>query len=159
MDEENLDQNLETDNVGVSAPEEVPPQQADDAVQENQNAPAESSNVVNDVVMPQEQPQAEIEKPAQIYQQQAGVSIVLPDKKSLMARLFVKWKEKMFDRKEQRLEKIMFEVKKNKKITNTEVCKLLRISQATATRYTEELLKQGKLKQAGAGRSAYYEIK
>ena len=45
------------------------------------------------------------------------------------------------------------------KITNDEVQKLLGVSDATATRYLDELEKQGKVKQVGEkGRFVYYEL-
>lgn len=49
---------------------------------------------------------------------------------------------------------------KEAKITNNDVEKLLGVSDATATRYLDELEKQGKVKQVGkTGRSVYYQLK
>ena len=44
------------------------------------------------------------------------------------------------------------------KITNSEIEKLLQVSDATATRYLDELEKEGRIRQIGrAGRSTHYE--
>ncbi len=49
---------------------------------------------------------------------------------------------------------------KEAKITNNDVEKLLGVSDATATRYLDELEKQGKVRQVGkTGRSVYYQLK
>ena len=46
----------------------------------------------------------------------------------------------------------------NSKFTNTDVENLLKVSDATATRYLDELEKEGKIKQVGkTGKYVYYE--
>ena len=46
------------------------------------------------------------------------------------------------------------------KITNNDIEKLLNVSDATATRYLEELEKENKIEQIGkTGRSVYYQLK
>lgn len=53
--------------------------------------------------------------------------------------------------------KIMLVLKKQNKISNHDVVKLLEISSATAVRYFDELEKEGKLKQIGkTGQKVFY---
>ncbi len=60
---------------------------------------------------------------------------------------------------EERKKKILELLKEKDKITNDEAQKLLGVSDATATRYLDELEKEGKIKQVGKeGRFVYYEF-
>ncbi len=59
--------------------------------------------------------------------------------------------------KQKRLDKIMSRLSEKGKITNDEVEKLLRVSDATATRYLDALEKEGRVRQEGkTGRSVVY---
>ena len=61
---------------------------------------------------------------------------------------------------EEKKGKILELLKEKNKITNNDVEKLLGVSDATATRYLDELEKQGKIKQIGkTGRAVYYQLK
>lgn len=66
-------------------------------------------------------------------------------------------REKIQFRKKARQEKIMALAAKKRSITNDDVEKLLRVSDATATRYLAELVRQGRLKPSGVRGSAKYE--
>ena len=71
--------------------------------------------------------------------------------------LLAKAREMIQFRKRKKLEKIMGMFLKQKTITNDEVEKLLHVSDATATRYLEQLEKEGKIKQEGrTGKSVSY---
>ncbi len=62
------------------------------------------------------------------------------------------------DEKQQRKSKILELLENKGKITNDDVQKLLGASDATATRYLDELEKEGKIKQVGkTGGYVYYE--
>lgn len=63
------------------------------------------------------------------------------------------------ERKEQRKQIILKEIEKKRRITNNEVEKLLGVSDATATRYLDELEAKGKIKQIGVKKGAYYTLK
>ncbi len=63
--------------------------------------------------------------------------------------LLAKAREAIQFRKRRKLEKIMGMFLKQASITNDEVEKLLHVSDATATRYLEQLEKEGKVKQNG----------
>lgn len=57
--------------------------------------------------------------------------------------------ERISGKKAKRLTKIMAEVERRGTMTNDQVEKLLHVSDATATRYLSELVKQGRLEQTG----------
>jgi len=59
-------------------------------------------------------------------------------------------------RTRKRLDKILAEFDKKKTLTNDDVEKLLHVSDATATRYLYELVKEGKIKRTGKTKSAAY---
>ncbi|MEE8131868.1 MAG: winged helix-turn-helix domain-containing protein [Candidatus Paceibacterota bacterium] len=58
--------------------------------------------------------------------------------------------------KEEAKLKIMNIIERNGRITNDEVEKLVDVSDATATRYLDELEQEGKVSQKGEGRGVYY---
>ncbi len=62
--------------------------------------------------------------------------------------------------KQENKEKILQELQNKQKITNNDIEKLLNVSDATATRYLNELEKENKIEQIGkTGRSVYYQLK
>lgn len=76
-----------------------------------------------------------------------------PSPKSFLAKAL----ESIQFRKKAKLEKIMKLANEKKSITNDQVQKLLRISDATATRYLSELVRQNKLKRTGITTNIRYE--
>lgn len=76
-----------------------------------------------------------------------------PSSKSFLAKAL----ESIQFRKKAKLEKIMKLANEKKSITNDQVQKLLRISDATTTRYLSELVKQNKLKRIGTTTNIRYE--
>jgi len=72
-------------------------------------------------------------------------------------RLLAKAKEKIQFRKQAKLEKIMVFAKAQGGVTNDQAQKLLRVSDATASRYLAQLVKSGRLRLVKAvGRGARY---
>lgn len=71
--------------------------------------------------------------------------------------LLAKAKAVLFSRKQKKLEKILKLAVGKRKIANDDVQKLLRISDATATRYLSQLVKEGKIKRSGLPNNAFYE--
>ena len=62
------------------------------------------------------------------------------------------------NRKRKKLDRIMNMFLSQTKITNDEVEKLFHVSDSTATRYLDELQKQGKIRQLGiTGKAVFYE--
>lgn len=62
--------------------------------------------------------------------------------------------------KEENIKRLKGHISNKKKITNNEVERFLGVSDATATRYLEELEREGSLEQIGReGRNVYYKVK
>ncbi|OGG13325.1 hypothetical protein A2773_00820 [Candidatus Gottesmanbacteria bacterium RIFCSPHIGHO2_01_FULL_39_10] len=64
--------------------------------------------------------------------------------------------QKRLDKRQKNLDKIMLFIKETRSITNTDVQRLCRVSQSTATNYLTELEKKGLLKQQGIRGGAKY---
>ena len=76
---------------------------------------------------------------------------------NVIQRLLAKAKEKIQFRKQAKLEKIMVFAKAQGGVTNDQAQKLLRVSDATASRYLAQLTKSGRLRLVKAvGRGARY---
>jgi len=76
----------------------------------------------------------------------------------LLRQLWQKALEKIRERKSKRLEKILQLAKEKGEITNDDVEKLLHVSDRAASRYLNELVKQGKLKRIGSPSHAKYQL-
>lgn len=72
--------------------------------------------------------------------------------------LLAKARVVLVGRKQKKLEKILKLAREKARITNDDAQKLLRVSDATATRYLSQLVKEGKLRQTGHPRHAVYEF-
>lgn len=66
--------------------------------------------------------------------------------------------QKIQANKRTKLEKIVAFAQKKRAITNDDVEKLLRVSDATATRYLSQLVREGRLKRVGKPEIAEYEL-
>jgi len=75
---------------------------------------------------------------------------------SLARELLVKAREVIQFRKRKKLEKIMSLFLKKQTITNDDVQKLVYVSDATATRYLDQLEQEGKIKHENAGKYLSY---
>ena len=72
--------------------------------------------------------------------------------------LLLKAKEMIQFRKRKKLEKILDLAQTKQKITNNDIEKFLRVSDATATRYLSQLVKEGKLKPISRRGGAFYQL-
>lgn len=64
----------------------------------------------------------------------------------------------LYENKLKNIGKLKEQLKSAQKISNSEVQSLLKVSDATATRYLDELEKEGLIKQVGkTGQDVYYE--
>ncbi len=116
--------------VSEVAPEPTPePQAQPEPAQSNSPTP---SSATAQAVAPTSQPSPKAT---------AGTAII--------TELLVKARAKIQDRRKKKLEKIMTKLSETGKISNDEVERLLRVSDATATRYLDLLEKEGKLRQEG----------
>jgi predicted HTH transcriptional regulator len=77
---------------------------------------------------------------------------------SRLRQLWQKALEKIRERKSKRLEKILQLAKEKGEITNDDVEKLLHVSDRAASRYLNELVKQGRLKRIGSPSHAKYRL-
>lgn len=91
--------------------------------------------------------------PAPVLPPQSPVQPIQPSPKSFLAKAL----EKIQFRKRAKLDKIMKFAQDKKSITNDQVEKLLHVSDATATRYLSELVKQNRLKRTGLPQNPRYE--
>lgn len=80
-----------------------------------------------------------------------------PSNQSHSRDLLAKGRAKVQEKKQKKLDKIMELLNTKDKVSNADVEKLLRVSDATATRYLSALQKQGKIRKVGkTGRSVFY---
>jgi hypothetical protein len=85
-----------------------------------------------------------------------GFISAMPPEKSPLEMLRTKAGVTKRQHKRARLDKMTEALVERKRLTNEDVCKLLHISSATATRYMDELERAGKARQVGRrGHSAY----
>ena len=75
-----------------------------------------------------------------------------------LRQLWQKFLESLKERKAKRLEKILQLAREKGTITNDDVEKLLRVSDSTATRYLNQLVREGRLKRLGSPSHAKYQI-
>ena len=111
------------------------------------------SEVVESAAEPQSEPSAPEPEPAPTN---AGAASTASAPKTAQTNtpdhnreLLMIARAKRQTKKQQKLEKIMTLFEKKEKITNDEVEKLLHCSDATALRYLNELVKQGKIQRVG----------
>lgn len=72
----------------------------------------------------------------------------------------VVYQSKQQKEKQENKKKILELFDDRQKITNNDIEKLLNVSDATATRYLNELEKEGRIEQIGkTGRAVYYQLK
>lgn len=85
-------------------------------------------------------------------------SLAQQDQKGFIRVLLAKAQAKIQFNKQKKLEKLMEFAQKKKIITNSDVQKLLRVSDRTATRYLVKLVQQGRLLRVGDPRDAKYQF-
>ncbi len=123
----------------------MPPEAQNGPLNANTNAPAEIPETPVSTPLPQNQTPTSAPQPTVIVQRQDPRSFL---SKALAVIQF---------RKKAKLEKITKLALVKKSITNDQVEKLLRVSDATASRYLLQLLKEGRLKKVGPDGRARYE--
>lgn len=88
------------------------------------------------------------------------ITIPYQQNKNIIKILLQKAREHIQKRRQKRLNKILIALKEKNKLSNKEIRKIVRVSEATITRYMDILEKQNKIKQVGKeGRGVYYELK
>ena len=95
--------------------------------------------------------------PAPQPQAPAPPATTTPSTKPNSRELLAKGRAKVQEKKQKKLDKIMELLNIKDKVSNADVEKLFRVSDATATRYLSALQKQGKIRKVGkTGRSVFY---
>ena len=85
-------------------------------------------------------------------------SLAQQDQTSFIRALLAKANAKLHSNRQKKLDNLMLMAQKKRIITNDDVQKLLRVSDATATRYLVKLVQQGRLARAGNPRDAKYQF-
>ena len=97
------------------------------------------------------------ERAQQATQAPAPPAPTTPSNQSRSRDLLAKGRAKVQEKKQKKLDKILELLNTKNKVSNADVEKLLRVSDATATRYLSALQKQGKIRKVGkTGRSVFY---
>lgn len=138
-------------NNPTSIETQTPPPPA--PITNNQQPATDNQTPTTQTPQPSEPTQTPQPIQAQSSQPQPPSEQTRPHPRSFLQRA----REKIQFRKKAKLEKIMALAVKKRSITNDDIEKLLRVSDATATRYCAELVRQGRLKRAGSTSDIQYE--
>ena len=139
--------------------EPLPPEGAQapsEPLQTAQINPAEVEKAAQAALEPVPTPQPQA--PASTGSPQATPpATTTPSTKPNSRELLAQGRAKVQEKKQKKLDKIMELLNTKDKVSNADVEKLLRVSDATATRYLSALQKQGKIRKVGkTGRSVFY---
>lgn len=85
-------------------------------------------------------------------------SLAQQDQRGFIKSLLIKAQAKIQSNKQKKIDKLIELAQKNGTITNDDVQKLLRVSDATATRYLVKLVQEGRLTRIGSPRDAKYQF-
>ena len=158
-------QEPQTAQVPVSEPITPAPGEPFDPAHDKPLPPAEAQAPSEPLQTAQINP-AEVEKAAQAAsepvptpqpQAPAPPAPTTPPNQSHSRELLAKGRAKVQEKKQKKLDKIMELLNTKDKVSNADVEKLFRVSDATSTRYLSALQKQGKIRKVGkTGRSVFY---
>jgi predicted HTH transcriptional regulator len=162
MEEEQKEEIKESEGVETQKEETLSEEKA------STEAPAETPQIEQETPKEETPPetQPEVEGPkveTQEIPQEAppAAPVTQPSPKpepSRFRQLWQRFLESLKGRKTKRLERILQLVREKGEITNDDVEKLLHVSDKTATRYLNELVREGKLKRLGSPSHAKYQI-
>ncbi|MDP3901743.1 MAG: hypothetical protein Q8Q37_02080 [bacterium] len=139
-----------------AAPPQTPPPEPPAIVKPVVSEPPKTEPTLD----PQAEPAPEPSKPGPsvpTVKAEPEVSAQPPTPTSAIHHLLIKAREKIQFRKRKKLNKVLALARERGNIANDDVQKLLRVSDATATRYLVALVKSGQLKRTGHPRHARYE--
>jgi predicted HTH transcriptional regulator len=135
---------IQPENPKEETPTETPKEEASPETQlEVEESQIETQAIPQETLPTSPQPQPEI--PTQ-------------PEPSRLRQLWQKALEKIKERKSKKLEKILQLAKEKGEITNDDVEKLLHVSDRAASRYLNELVRQGRLKRIGPPSHAKYQL-
>lgn len=158
-----------------SIPSDMPPEAPELPTNASINVPVESQNgAVNQVEseVPESSNEAPIPEPVQPVPTEPAPSAPAPqtlqapqsqspaqqDQTGFIRALLAKASAKIQVNKKKKLDKIVLFAQNKRVIANEDVQKLLRVSDATATRYLVKLVEQGRLVRVGNPRDAKYQF-
>jgi hypothetical protein len=163
----------ESSQPNGSMPTDLPPEAPESPTSDIPTTPVESQNgganePESKPVEPSKEPQIEAvsASPAQSVSAPAPQTLVASQSQSLAQQdqtgfiraLLAKANAKLHSNRQKKLDNLMLMAQKKRIITNDDVQKLLRVSDATATRYLVKLVEQGRLARAGNPRDAKYQF-
>ena len=142
-------------------PNSVPPEQAVSPAPQGPEAPPEAPEAVpsTPILAPAETSVLSPETPVSVTAPEP-IPVSVPAAQSIQPNprsVLQKALDAIQFRKRAKLEKIVKYAEQKRSITNDQAEKLLRISDATATRYLSQLVKEGRLKRTGPAGNARYE--
>lgn len=88
-----------------------------------------------------------------------GAWLIYSSMRRKVPQSILKVNEEAHTKKEHAKEAIIKWLEQNTTVTNDEVQGLVGVSDATATRYLDELIEEGKIEKSGSGRGVVYELK
>ena len=136
---------VESQNGGVNQPKSEAPEQSNES-------PVSTVQPVQDQSEPQSAPAPLTPQAPQIQ------SPAQQDQTGFIRALLAKANAKLHSNRQKKLDNLMLMAQKKHVITNDDVQKLLRVSDATATRYLVKLVQQGHLARVGNPRDAKYQF-
>ena len=163
----------ESSQLNGSTPTDLPPEAPESPTSDIPTTPVESQNggVNEPESKPVEPPkESQIEAvpatPVQPVSAPAPVNSVASQAQSLAQQdqagfiraLLAKANAKLHSNRQKKLDNLMLMAQKKHIITNDDARKLLRVSDATATRYLVKLVQQGRLTRIGSPRDAKYQF-
>ena len=161
----------ESSQPNGSTPTDLPPEAPESPTSDIPTTPVESQNGgVNEPeskpAEPPKEPQTEAVSATPVKPAPAPLtpvasqpqSLAQQDQTGFIRALLAKANAKLHSNRQKKLDNLILMAQKKRTITNDDVQKLLRVSDATATRYLVKLVEQGHLARAGNPRDAKYQF-
>jgi hypothetical protein len=144
----------------ISAPDPIPVESQNGGVNQPESDTVEPSNEPSDSepVQSQSAPAPASAPAAQAPLAPQPQSPAQQDQTGFIRALLAKANAKIQSNKQKKLDKIILLAQNKKVIANEDVQRLLRVSDATATRYLVKLVQQGRLSRVGNPRDAKYQF-
>lgn len=134
------------DDQGQNTPTETP------------SAPAASTSLgASPVPAPTTEPVSQAPAPTTVTQTPPPQAVSVLTSIPIVSRLAEAFRKRI-EKKQKRLDKIMELAREKKVVKNDDIEKLIHVSDATATRYLDQLVKEGKLRKNGNRGSVDYHI-
>ncbi len=151
------DLNITPSETPVSVENSVSPDTAESIPLADSTPPDMPSEALEAPASVVDTPLVNNDNPQPITPESQNPEVAIATSPSFLHNLLNKARETIQFRKRNKLEKIMELLNKKSKISNNDITELLRVSDATATRYLNTLEQEGKIKQSGrTGKFVFY---